>query len=207
MRRGFIASAAMGLALTVAATVSASAAGQSRSLNAEELVPALGAPQGVDDVLPRDSSFGQMANDAGIVPGSARLLARSSYGEHWVASNEDGDICIITKLGQGVGGHPGDGEIAGGSCMPRLTFFRLGAAVKVEGSPKHGVLAYLLPPNVDPASVRKEVAGMGSGAHETELFTRESSELVVIDSASDTRGGDLDVSRDDGEPLVLPLPF
>lgn len=169
----------------------------------EQLVPALGLPQGAADVLPRDI---RSTHDGGLDPATSRLLGQSRYGKHWVALNDDNDICLITRLTPDVSGQAeSKAAVTGSSCTPAEAFRQRGLYLGVGGEAVHATDAYLLPADVDEASLRAAVDRLDRQPDTNpELFYRAATPLLVIDAGAVPDS--LTIARDDGRPDIVLQP-
>jgi hypothetical protein len=144
-----------------------------------------------DDRLPDDLTFAE-------VPSSAtRLLAQHDNRTHWVAYNQEGEVCLISMIGT----FPQD-FVAGMGCSPVDHFRKYGVFVSVTKS--NEVSTAVLFPDGYQKSVRKAVHAEFSAA---DVFNN----LIVLDEETDIDLPDatLRVTPDAdeaGKPLELLIP-
>lgn len=173
------------------ATLSAGARATEHSLSPESLLPAFNDSAGNTSLL---LSSPELVEDAGIIPDSIRLLAVSALGEHWAATTNEGDICLITELDDSIDSTE---NIAGANCMPAHAFYRFGSSLRVEAS-NGGVVAHLLPPTVEQVSVPNSQPLSQAGERAESYLP-----LVVLSTEDADSLGDLQVPLIDGSTLTL----
>lgn len=162
-----------------------------------EPVPALLVPQKAADRLPRAVRKG----DKSLLPDSSRLLGKSRYGRHWVAVNVDGNICLVTQLAAREQDGHRSSALSGASCATRQALRHRGVSLSLDGQSADGVVAYLLPPDVEKSSAQRVVDQLNQDPKAgAELLERDRSLLLVHSVGADTHG--ITLSRRGGKPAL-----
>lgn len=162
------------------------------SADATELVPILSANAADSD--PRPAVIDLADTDLDIL--SLRYFGDSDLGRHWVASDKDGAVCLLTEAAPGSGA----GGVGGIACTPAGGFYQLGASLRLEGAAEEGVVAHLLPPDVAASEVSASLAAARDSAQVSadangELLDREGSVILVQSTADADRVGVFEVAR------------
>jgi hypothetical protein len=147
--------------------------------------------QQAEDRLPNDLTFAE------VPPSATRLLAQHDNRTHWVAYNQEGEVCLISMIGT----FPQD-FVAGMGCNPVDHFRKYGVFVSVTKSTE--VSTAVLFPDGYQKSVRKAVHAEFTAA---DVFDN----LIVLDEKTDIDLPDatLRVTPDAdeaGKPLELLIP-
>ncbi|MPV50912.1 hypothetical protein GCG21_13020 [Pseudactinotalea sp. HY160] len=181
--------------LSVVGIASAGGAGHGPGAAEAELIPAFGDAQAPGDQLPRD-----VAEVAGAVPETARLLGTARGVTFWAATTAGGDICLVAELPNGVNASPGDDPVTGTACTSASLFAARGAAISVDGhTAAHGIVAYLLPAGADGADVRTAAASLDS-----DVVVERGATLIAADPADAGRAGGIEIGIAEGGSLSLP---
>lgn len=146
----------------------------------------------------------QSMAEAGLETESLRFLSESKLGLHWVATDRDERICIVTEL-------PTDGTkssaLGGVACRSAVHFYQGGASLRLEASDVKGAVVHLLPADVGMASIRESLPseGRSAGARQgIEVIDGRGSSLVIMTPAVADTVGDISISRPEGNDIVLP---
>lgn len=193
----------------IGATAASAGADYSHPVQADELVPALASEQRNADRLPQDVD---VAEQADLRPDSSRLIGERALASYWVARNDRGEICSVVRLAAEADGHPGDAGITSVSCSTVVEFVHYGASLRLEGG-DGGVVAHLLPPDIDPSTVEDtfdRAGGLPANALSVAALSADpagtdaSPVLVSLSTTAADQVGPVEVPRESGEPLLLP---
>lgn len=84
--------------------------------------------------------------------------------------------------------------------VPVLGVEQEAAALKVRSS-GHGAVAYLLPPDMEESSVNAAADRFSEDGNVT--VNRDGAQLIVVSPATARAVGEVEIDREDGEPVVL----
>lgn len=130
--------AAIGIASVVGiGTVVASA----DDVAATEVVSALEAPSSVLDALPKGLNASDIGQ-GGLVVGSQRYLGADGKRSYWVASDVQGEICLIVALGD-------SGGTVASACNDAGSVSRNGLMLGAHGRDQPTYVSYLLPDSIE----------------------------------------------------------
>lgn len=183
---------------SAATSVEVEPEGSHRALEPGDLVPALANPQTSQDAIPAG-----LAEDSGIDKESTRLLGVNSLGKYWVALNDDGGICLIAGLPYEADDDLDNIEISGMSCPEASAFAEHGGYLSVGGEDVAGVTLFLLPDDVDPASVADIVETAKSETEGTVDYFSDFAHLIATSRDASSAFKGVEVERTDGAPLAL----
>ena len=130
-------------------------------------------------------------SDSGIDPETVRNVGTSELGEHWIASDDDGNICIATQLGDESTDH----WVGASSCTSPIAFYKHGVYQTVGGDGFDGTAAFMLPPDVDSSAL------IASGDFEILEETPQVIAVTRTDQLSKLQ--DIDIHRAGGLPFQL----
>ncbi|MFC4016174.1 hypothetical protein ACFOY2_53815 [Nonomuraea purpurea] len=167
MRKSFSLVAAVGVAATAIglSLVAAAQAGTATSAGAAEHMSLMSQKQTAADHLPEFISAGTEVGEL-VAPATTRRLGSSGAGTYWSGTDANGELCLITVIGDTAADF-----VAGASCAPPSDFPAKGVGLQVAGPPGASE-AYLLPDGVPAAQ-------LGEG------YTVVSPNLVLSDPAAE----------------------
>ncbi|MGP9606090.1 hypothetical protein [Glutamicibacter sp. AOP33-2CA-4] len=170
--------------------------------DATELMPVLSEALGDDDRLPEG-----FEPTESYTADALRLLARSSYGDHFVAEGLDGELCLITVAASKEQG--ADPEVAASTCPPVQHVVENGILLEVTGGESSfEVVTYLLPPDISEQSARDAINKLIPDNHTdlrppVEILSEDSAVLLVMTSETSQELGEFQLPRPNGDSLTL----
>lgn len=171
---------------------------------AEEIYPALQQSPDEEDKLPAKADLGN------IKPDSVRWLGSSSYAAQYVATDENDNLCFIAWATPGHGdATPVDLGSPGIQCSKIPEVLKQGIAVRVdEGSDSDGLVAHLLPPDMEMSQVKKTILAI-PGNHQdlrppVEIMDNvDHSITIAMGTQTADKLGGIAIPRPDGDTLTL----
>ncbi|MDN6486302.1 hypothetical protein [Ancrocorticia populi] len=174
------------LAIVGSAVASPSLQETQHSLEVADLTPA------ITQLAADQATVPDWLVESGVDPESIRNVGTSEFGEHWIASDPDGNICIATQLGE----ESQDNWIGSVGCTSPMAFYEHGAAVSLNGEGFDGTAAYMLPPDIDSSTL--------TSSKDVQILADTPQVIAVssIDQSAALR--DIEIPRADGTAVQLP---
>ncbi|WP_404289403.1 hypothetical protein [Glutamicibacter arilaitensis] len=169
---------------------------------ATELMQVLNEEAGDEDRLPEG-----FEPTESYIADTLRLLARSSYGEHFAAEGINGELCLITVAAPKEQGM--DPEVAASTCPPLEHVLANGILLAVTGGESSfDVVTYLLPPDISEQTVTDKINELVPDNHNdlrppVEIISEESTLLLVMTSETSQELGDFQLPRPNGDSLTI----
>lgn len=169
------------------------------SLEPVDLVPALASSQTSQDEIPTNLM------DDHIDADSTRLLGANNLGKYWVALSDKG-ICLVAGLPDEAEGDFDNIKVSGTGCSGPSKFAEQGISLSLRGQNVAGITAFLLPNDVDPASVDNVVETARNETDGTIDHFDDAVQLITTSRHAGSAFSDVDVERTAGDPLTLRYP-
>lgn len=138
---------------------------------------------------------------------SLRLLAKSGYGDHFVAEGLEGQLCLITVASPKEQG--AEAEVGASTCPPVEHVVANGILLEVTGGESSfDVVTYLLPPDISEQSATETINQLVPDNHSdlrppVEIISEGSAVLLVMTSQTSQQLGEFELPRANGDSLVL----
>lgn len=160
---GVAAAGIVAVALAGTSTPAAVAEGGTDPAATKALSPLLASAQRSEDALPTFLTEGDQAMP-GVVASSTRHLGSRDGANFWLATNQDGEACLISLM-------PGADRLASMNCLPAETAWKQGLALQVV-TPTSSTRLYFVPDGYN-----AKIAG----------FTKVGDQLLVGDAVGEAK--------------------
>ncbi|MFD2841258.1 hypothetical protein ACFSYH_11855 [Populibacterium corticicola] len=188
--------ASMGIAVAHADSRSALADAQPSAL-----VPLLAESRSTNQPVPELIDL----EDTEILSSSVRYVGDSDLGKHWVGSDNESNICVITEMTDDLGA----ANVGGIACTPREDFFQRGLTLRLEEGGGEGVVSHLLPSDAKAPELEQSGTAANSrhSGEDIEVIEQSDTTLLVLSTDSADQRGSIEVQRSTelGELKLSPL--
>ncbi|MGO2052523.1 hypothetical protein CQ010_11525 [Arthrobacter sp. MYb211] len=170
--------------------------------DATELMPVLSEEAGDADRLPEGFETSEAYTAEAL-----RMLAQSSYGDHFVAEGVNGELCLITVAAPKEQGM--EPEVAASTCPPVEHVAENGILLAVTGGESSfDVVTFLLPPDISEQTATETINKLVPNNHTdlrpaVEILSNDSAVLLVMTSETSQELGDFQLPRPNGDSLTI----